>query len=162
MHIPQKTLHRLFLISVWIKGVAGVLETFAGVVVFFVTRGGLEELVIFITAPELAEDPDDWIANYLGRAIQHYSGEAQVFASAYLVIHGLIKVFLVAGLLWGRMWAYPFSLWFLAAFIVYQGYRYNHTHSIWLVLLTIIDLVVGYLIWREYRWRKQGGEVNQY
>ena len=155
MPIPHKTLHRFFLISVWIKGAAGVLETLAGVLVLFVTRGALESFVISITAPEVDEDPHDWLANYLGRAVEQYSTDSQMFVSAYLIIHGLIKVFLVAGLLWGRLWAYPLSLWFLAAFIVYQGYRFTHTHSIWLVVLTVVDLVVGYLIWREYQWRKQ-------
>ena len=47
------------------------------------------------------------------------------------------------------------SLWFLAAFIVYQCYRYMYTHSIWLVLLTILDVIVAFLIWHEYQSRKQ-------
>jgi len=77
-----------------------------------------------------------------------------LFAAAYLIVHGLIKLFLVASLLLGRLWAYPLSLWFLAAFIVYQCYRYLHTHSISLVLLTVFDLAVVFLIWREYHSRQ--------
>ena len=94
-------LHTLFLISVWIKGLAGLVETIGGLLVLFVTQKALDTFVIFLTAPELAEDPDDWIANYLSRAVQHFSADTKLFASAYLVIHGLIKLFLVAGLLWG-------------------------------------------------------------
>jgi len=153
--IREKTLHRLFLISVWLKGGAGLLETLAGIPFFFVTPKAIEAFVVLLTAPELSEDPKDWIATTIRHAVHHFSVDTALFAGAYLVIHGLIKLFLVAGLLRGRLWAYPISLWFLAAFIVYQCYRFMYTHSIWLVLLTIVDLIVAFLIWHEYQSRKQ-------
>jgi len=151
----EKTLHRLFLISVWLKGGAGLLETLAGIPFFFVAPKAIERFVVFLTAPELSEDPDDWIAITLTRAVRHLTADTALFAGAYLVIHGLIKLFLVAGLLRGKLLAYPISLWFLAAFIVYQSYRYTYTHSVWLVLLTIVDVIVAFLIWHEYQSRKQ-------
>ncbi len=147
----HKTLHSLFLFSVWIKGVAGILETIAGIIGLFVTPQALKSVVVLITSPELSEDPDDWIATTLSRAAQHLSVDTTLFAAAYLILHGLIKVFLVASLLMGRLWAFPLSLWFLAAFIVYQCYRYTHTHSVYLILLTVVDLAVVILIWHEYR-----------
>jgi len=151
----EKTLHRLFLISVWLKGGAGLLETLAGVPFFFVTPRAIEAFVVLLTAPELSEDPKDWIATTIRHAVHHFSVGSALFAGAYLIIHGLIKIFLVAGLLRGKLWAYPTSLWFLAAFIVYQCYRYAYTHSIWLVLLTVLDVIVAFLIWHEYQSRKQ-------
>ena len=151
----RKVEHALFLFSVWIKGVAGLAETIGGLLVLLVTQKVVDSFVFFLTAPELAEDPEDRIANYLSSAIQHFSADTKVFAGAYLVIHGLIKLFLVIGLLRNRLWAYPLSLWFLGVFIVYQCYRYTHTNSMWLALLTAFDLVVVFLIWREYQWRKK-------
>ena len=151
----HKSVHLLFLISVWIKGVAGLLETVAGVLLFFVTEKGLEAVVIFLTAPELSEDPNDWIATFLQRSVHYLTSETKLFASAYLVIHGIIKLFLVGGLLQARLWAYPMSLWFLAAFIGYQCYRFVETPSVWLVLLRVFDLAVAFLIWREYQCRKE-------
>ena len=152
----HRTLHRLFLFSVWIKGLAGVAETLAGVALSFVSEKTLVSLVILFTAPELSEDPHDWAANYLGSAAQRFSPGAQSFASVYLVIHGLIKVILVASLLWGRhLWAYVASMWFLIAFIAYQAYLYLRAPSIGLLLLTALDLVVVYLVWREYQWRRR-------
>ena len=93
----QKTLHRLFLIGVWIKGVAGLLETIAGILCFFITPRILKSLVVSLTAPELSEDPNDWIATTIRRAVHHFSADTGLFVSVYLVIHGLIKIFLVAG-----------------------------------------------------------------
>jgi uncharacterized membrane protein len=151
----RKIEHTLFLLSVWIKGLAGVVETIGGFLVFFISQKLLDSFVLFLAAPELAGDSTDWVVNYVSNAVQHFSEGTKYFASIYLVIHGLIKIFLVANLLQKRLWAYPLSLWFLGAFIVYQCYRFTHTHSIWLVLLTVMDLVVVILIWREYRWCKQ-------
>lgn len=152
--IHAMTLHRLFLISVWLKGLAGLLETIAGLLFLFGSLDTFKNLVIFLTAPELAEDPDDWIATTLSRIVEQLSPHAKLWASAYLISHGAIKFFLVAGLLRQRLWAYPLSLWLLATFIAYQSYRFMHTHSIWLVLLTVLDLVVALLIWREYQSHK--------
>ncbi len=149
-------LHLLFLVSVWIKAIAGVLETIAGLVLPLLSEKTLVSLVVLFTAPELTEDPNDPVANYLRSSTQHFSPGTQSFASAYLVIHGPIKVVLVAGLLWGRhMWAYTASMWALVAFIIYQGYLYARAPSPWLIFLTVVDLVVIYLVWREYQWRKQ-------
>jgi uncharacterized membrane protein len=36
-------------------------------------------------------------------------------------------------------------------FIVYQLYRYTHTHSIWLLAITGLDIVVIMLTWYEFR-----------
>jgi uncharacterized membrane protein len=144
--IHEGTLHRWFLISVWIKGIAGLLETIAGLLCVFITPGVLNVLVVSLTAPELAEDPHDWIATGISRAVQQLSPDTTRFAAAYLVIHGLIKLCLVG--------AYPTALSFLTGFIVYQGYRYMHTHSIALILLTGFDVIVAFLIWREYQSRK--------
>ena len=131
------------------------MEILAGIPFFFITPKAIERFVVFLTAPELSEDPDDWIATTLTHAVQHFTADTALFAGAYLVIHGLIKIFLVAGLLRGKLWSYPISLWFLVVFIVYQCYRYANTHSIWLVVLTIVDLIVAFLIWHEYQSRKQ-------
>ena len=156
--LERKIEHRLFLLSVWTKGIAGLLETIGGLLLLFIPKSGLNAFVIFLTAPELAEDPTDRLATLLQRIVQELGADTKFFASSYLIVHGLIKVFLVAGLLGGRLWSYSVSLWFLAAFIGYQTYRFLFTHSLWLIALNVIDVVVAYLIWREYQVRK--GQPN--
>jgi len=154
--VERKIEHTLFLLSVWSKGVAGLAETIGGLLLLFIPQAGLNALIIFLTAPELAEDPTDRIATFLQRMVQGLAADTKLFASGYLIVHGVIKVFLVAGLLGRRLWSYPVSLWFLALFIAYQSYRFLFTHSLWLFILTIVDLIVALLIWREYQTRKQG------
>ena len=154
--VERKIEHTFFLLSVWSKGVAGLIETIGGLLLLFIPHARLNALVVFLTAPELAEDPTDRIAILLQGMVHDLAADAKSFASGYLIVHGIIKVFLVAGLLRRRLWSYPVSLWFLAGFIAYQAYRFYFTHSFWMVLLTIVDLIVAFLIWREYQARKQG------
>src|SRR6266478_2117036 len=158
--LERKIEHRLFLLSVWTKGIAGLLETIAGLLLLFIPKSGLNAFVIFLTAPELAEDPTDRLATLLQRIVQELGADTKFFASSYLIVHGLIKVFLVAGLLGGRLWSYSVSLWFLAAFVAYQTCRFLFTHSLWLIALNVIDLIVAFLIWREYQIRKVSRAVQ--
>jgi uncharacterized membrane protein len=154
----QQNLHRLFEAGVIIKGVDGILETLGGVLFLFVSPEMLNRLVIFLTAHELSEDPHDVVAGWLRHAVEKLSPDTKLFASLYLLFHGLIKVFLVAGLLRGKLWAYPTALGFLGAFIVYQVYRFTHTHSPALLGLTVFDILIVFLVWQEYRSRKHALE----
>jgi uncharacterized membrane protein len=155
--VERRVLQRLFLISIGIKGAVGLLQVVAGSILLSVSQSRLVAIAVLLTSPELAEDPRDPIALFLRHSADQLDPGTQTFASFYLVTHGLIKIVLVAGLLRRQMWSYPASLWVLGAFVAYQCYRYMETHSIWLVLLTALDIVVILLVWREYRLRKRTG-----
>jgi uncharacterized membrane protein len=99
----------------------------------------------------LIEDPQDFVATHLLNMAQGFSVSTKNFYVFYLLSHGVVKLFLVAGLLKNKVWAYPASLVVLAVFIAYQIYRFTYTQSPGLVLLTIFDLLVMYLIWHEYQ-----------
>ena len=154
--VERKIEHTFFLLSVWSKGIAGLIETIGGLLLLVIPHTRLNALVVFLTAPELAEDPTDRVATLLQRMVHELAADTKLFASGYLILHGIIKVFLVVGLLRRRLWSYPLSLWFLAGFIAYQAYRFFFTHSLWMIALTIVDLIVAFLIWRAYQARKQG------
>ena len=154
--LERKMEHTLFLLSVWSKGIASLIETSGGLLLLVIPQAALKAFVIFLTAPELAEDPTDRVASLLRHLIRELGADTKLFTSAYLIVHGVIKVFLVAGLLRRRLWSYPISLWFLAGFIAYQAYRFFLTHSLWMIALTVVDLIVAFLIWRDYQARKHG------
>ena len=81
--------------------------------------------------------------------------DTEHFASIYLIAHGVAKLFIAWGLIREKLWAFPTALVVFGLFIVYQLYRFAHTHSITLALLITIDVVVCYLIWREYGFRRE-------
>jgi uncharacterized membrane protein len=70
-------------------------------------------------------------------------------------VHGAAKLVLVVALLRGKLWAYPWLIGLLIAFVVYQAYRMSERFGAGLLLLTLFDLAVAYLTWREYRIRRR-------
>ena len=121
-------------------------------VAFFMTREILVHVANIITQGELAEDPHDFLANYLRNSVEYFSVGSQHFTAFYLLGHGLIKLWLVIGLLRFRIWYYPTALIVFGLFIAYQAYRFDHTHSFTLLAVTVVDLIVMGLTWYEYRY----------
>ncbi|MEO6138218.1 MAG: DUF2127 domain-containing protein [Luteimonas sp.] len=153
----ERAWHDLFLVSVWIKGIVGLLQVVGGGLLLVVSQDQLIRLAMRFTQPELIEDPHDSIGMFLRHSAEQFGHGTKLFASIYLAVHGLIKVLLVAGLLRRKMWSYPASMWVLAAFVVYQCYRYTQTHSPWLIALTVLDIAVIVLVWHEWRTRQRLG-----
>ena len=123
-----------------------------------VSPSAINRIVGRITQHELSEDPHDWIARHLLRYAHGLTGTAVTFAAIYLLAHGIIKIVLVAALLRNKLWAYPWMIAVLLAFIAYQLYRVALQPAAWLIALTIFDAAVAWLTWRE--WRKQTGHTS--
>jgi len=149
----HKTLDRFFYLTIWLKGLHAALEIVGGVALLFTSPELILRVVEVMTQDELANDPNDVVANALLHAAENVSVSSARFAAYYLLSHGVVKLFLVVGLLRNRRWAYPAALSVFGAFILYQVYRFTYTRSLGLVALTIFDLAVMWLIWREYRLR---------
>jgi uncharacterized membrane protein len=144
-------LHRAFEIAILIKGVDGLLETIGGLLLISIPLHSLNDFVAFLIEKELATDPADWIVSVLDHASTAISTDTRRFASVYLISHGLVKLLLVFALWREKRWAFPVALVFMAAFVAYQLYRFTHTHSLWLLVFASIDVVVAWLVWREYK-----------
>lgn len=144
-----------FDISVILKGIDGLLEILGGLVLLIVPLRDIRAFLIWITGKELSEDPNDFIATHIVRLAHMLSVSAYNFTIAYLLIHGFVKVFLVVMLLRRHLWAYPTAIAVFSAFGVYQIYQFTFSHSILLLLLTVLDVVVVALtIWEYRRLRK--------
>ncbi|MDD5032272.1 MAG: DUF2127 domain-containing protein [Patescibacteria group bacterium] len=156
----QKTVyHRIFLVSILLKGIDGILEIIGGLLLFIVSSAQINQFVLALTQRELSEDAKDIMANYLVNAAASFSLSAQLFGAFYLFSHGLIKVILVVSLWRQKLWAYPAAIVFLFLFIFYQIYRFSYDHSWWLIWMTIFDILIIFLTRREYKnlKSKQGG-----
>src|SRR5713226_6822923 len=146
----ERNIHQLFEVSVLLKGLHALLEVVGSVFLLFISTGTIAQILTWLTQDELVEDPHDIIARYFIHAGEQLSAGRQ-FASLYLLSHGLIKLALVIGLLKNKLWAYPWSVVVLGLFMIYQVYRYTYTQAVGLILLTLFDAVVLWLIWHEYR-----------
>jgi len=143
-------LDQAFLVGIVLKGLDGVLEVLGGLLLLVVTPASIDRLVRFLTQHELSEDPHDFLANHLLHAAGGLTGATVRFGAVYLLLHGVVKIVLVTALLRNRLWAYPWTIAFLIAFIAYQAYRMVLTPSIGLAALTVFDAVVAWLTYREY------------
>ncbi|PZG02951.1 DUF2127 domain-containing protein [Micromonospora deserti] len=140
-----------FEIGILLKGLDGILELVGGALLLVVTPATINRVVVALTQHELSEDPHDPIATYLQHTSHRLTGSAVAFAAAYLLLHGIVKVVLVAALLRNKLWAYPWMIAFLIAFIAYQLYRIALHPAPGLIALTVFDTAVAWLTWREYR-----------
>jgi uncharacterized membrane protein len=153
--VPKDTLDRVFEIGIVLKGLNGLLELVGGILLLLVTPSQIYGIVRDLTQPELSNDPRDFLASRLLHTADGLTGSSLLFGAAYLLIHGIVKVVLVAALLRNKIWAYPWMIAVLTAFIGYQAYRIVLSPTIGLIALTVFDVAIVALTWREYR-RQRG------
>ncbi len=148
----EEKIHLAFEISLFLKGLFALGQIIGGIVALLVTKEFLLKAVTVLTQEELLEDPRDLIANFLLHSSQNLSISTQHFMALYLLTHGAIKLWLIIGLLRERLWYYPTAIIVFGLFIVYQMYRFTFTHSVWLLLITVIDAIVIALTSHEYKY----------
>ncbi len=97
--------HLLFLITIAIKGIDGIVETAAG---HSHRRGRAERLFFFIaqfTTPELEFNPSNHIARAIQNGAAGLAGSAG-FAVFYLLMHGIVKAGIAVNLLRDKRWIF--------------------------------------------------------
>jgi uncharacterized membrane protein len=149
--MQERRIHRIFEVSVLLKGAHALVECLSGLALAFASNGAILAFVDRLRESELLEDQHDLVASALLHFSRDFSAASQHFYAFYLLSHGVVKLALVVGLLKQKLWAYPASLAVLGLFIAYQLYRYSYTHGAVLIVLTIFDLFVMVLVWHEYR-----------
>ena len=146
----RDALDKTFDVAVILKGLDGILELVGGVLLLLVSPATINSLAQSLTQHELSQDPNDFIARHLLQVTANLH-KTQLFGALYLLTHGLVKIIIVWGLLKRKSWSYPTAFVFLGVFVVYQIYRMTFAPSIGLGLLTVFDVFIICLTWREYR-----------
>jgi len=147
-NLKERSIRDAFYVTIFIKGFDGVIEIALGLVLMF--TNSLSDLIFFLTRNEIIDDPNDFFTTHL-RAFASQSHEAFVLGGLYLIAHGAVKTFLCASLWRGYPWAYPAAMAFLGLFILFQLIRISVTGSIPLILLTLFDVGVFWLVYHEYK-----------
>ncbi|MEO8847262.1 MAG: DUF2127 domain-containing protein [Casimicrobiaceae bacterium] len=159
LRIPETTIRLWFRVSLIFKAALSALEIMGGILALLVSQAFLLDIVTMITQDEILEDPQDLIAGYLLKSVNHLSIGSQRFVALYLLIHGLIKGYLIVGLLRERLWYYPTAMIAFTVFVAYQLYRYQFTHSLWLLMITVVDVLVILLTWHEFQYLRRRVKV---
>ena len=139
----------LFRFGLVYKGVEGLSQIMIGT--FILVFSGIFSLAVKLSQHELIEDPQDVIANWFIGLSSHFLTSTRIFIAIYILIHGIIKIFLAVSLWKNKRWAYPGAIIALGILVLYQIYRISHTHSIILSILTLFDLVIIWIILGELK-----------
>jgi uncharacterized membrane protein len=152
---PRDTLDRLFAVTVAIKGLDGLLELIGGLALLVITPEQIERIAAVFSSSVLGAALPNTVAAEASSGAERLTTGGLAFGAAYLLVHGLVKVALVLALLRNKLWAYPWMIAVLLGFVAFQGYEFAIAASSGLAFLTIFDLAVIALTWREYRVQRQ-------
>jgi uncharacterized membrane protein len=147
----EHVLDLIFLLGVVFKGLDGAVEVIGAAVLLFVSPAQLMAVASAVTAGELAEDPHDVIANLLLHGAAHLAAGGVGFLAAYLLLHGVVKLAVVVALLLGTRRIYPWAIAALLAFLVFQVYELVVSPTVGVAMLTVFDVIIVLLTWREWR-----------
>ena len=153
--LDSSLLHESFEVGIAVKGFDGLLEFLGGAIIFFMKPSQMNDLVRKICEHLLARAPHSAVALHVFNASQNMTDSSIKFAALYLLSHGLVKALLVICLWMNKLWAYPLTIAVFGAFAVYQVFRFTHTHSWALLVLTVFDVLIILLTWNEYRHQRE-------
>jgi uncharacterized membrane protein len=102
--------HAAYLVAIGIKGFDGIIETVLGLLIAMAGPDRLYLAVLHVTTPELEEHPASHAARALQDGAAALAQSASAFAVVYLLVHGILKSGLVASLLLGHRWIFPFAI----------------------------------------------------
>lgn len=129
----------------------GALRLLLGLALLKLINVPIADLLYKVMKYELAEDPTDLLFNVVNVFLQLHPLSITYFVSAYLIFWGLIDIGILVSLLRHKKWAFPVSFWLISFFVIYELYRFTYTNSFILLGIVFIDLMILWLIWKEYR-----------
>jgi uncharacterized membrane protein len=133
--------HSAFFATVILNGLIAIADTCAGL--FFLFERNIASAAYTYQYP---------FSRIIQAVILELMHQSQAMGIIYFFSHGIIKLFLVWGLLTNRLWAYPTAIVFLTGFSLYQIYDLFFVKFSWFtILLLIVNVMTIFFIAREYR-----------
>lgn len=153
-----KPLDGIFYASLILKGVDGLIEAIVALVILFFNPPRMQHIIDLVGQGTVAQHHHELYIDLVNYVSTSYTDSLRYFLVIYLLIHAAIKLVSVVGLLMDKHWAYPFALITLGILVLYQLREIIFVKpSIFMIALTIFDLFIVWLIWREYTQRYPKG-----
>lgn len=140
---------RLFTYGMYARIVYGGLRIILAGVLLGYVGVQFSDLLSTLMAHELIEDPNDALVHAIQPLLRHASFTVTFFLASYLLFWGVIDIFLSVQILRKRLWAFSASMCAIGLFTIYEIYRFSHSHSTALLIVTLFDVVILYLLHRE-------------
>ncbi len=146
-----KTYDELFRFGMFWRIGYGTVRFIVGLVLLRYIGTPLSDIFARTFRSEFFEEPREHFIHAVSPFAHHFSFEITYFLAIYLIFWGAIDVSLSIQLLRLKLWAFPLTMWLISLFVVYEVYRYTHTHSLILLGIIIIDLFLILLINGEFK-----------
>ncbi len=150
---------RIYKLTVAIKGFDGFVELIAGALLL-VAPSWLH-WILGVISSESSEHHGRFM-QYIAVHVAHIDVDlakgGMFVVVLFLLTHGVVKLALVWALLREILWAYPYALLVLFAFSVYQLYLCFAHPGIGMVLFTLLDAIIIWVVWGE--WQKLKYEMR--
>jgi uncharacterized membrane protein len=151
-HVSTRTAtDKAFAIALVLKAIDALGEVAGGLWLLLIDPQWLQGWAAAFFAPELREDPHDFIATHILHWVIQFRPHAMLFAAAYLLSHGVAKLVVVVEIVRGRLWAYSGLIVLTALFAAYQLYHMAVAGlTPGYLALTLFDLLIIALTAVEY------------
>lgn len=146
----QKAVHKVFKTITILKGIHAIIEILLGITLLILTKEFISNAIVSFVEGRFAGDPSGFIAQYISQFGIDLSLGIKLFFAFYLIIHGIVNFSLVYGIIKKPSIAYPISLLIFLGFLIYQTFSYFASYSVWLLLLTLFDILFIGLLFYEY------------
>lgn len=129
----------------------GFFRILFGLALLKVVGTPLIEVVSTLMKHELVEDPSDILYSFITNVLTTHPLYITYFLALYFIFWGVLDVVLSYNLIKHRLWAFPASFVLISLFLMYEAIRFSYTHSFILLGVILLDAIILWLIWREYK-----------
>ena len=142
---------KLFKIGMWWRIFYGALRLMLGFSLLKIIGRPVIDVVTWVLSHEFIQDPSDILLTTARMVLSHNSYYVTYFLAFYFIFWGVTDVVLSISLLREQLWSFPISMYVIGIFILYEAFRFLHTHSLILLSVIVIDIFILLLIYTEYK-----------
>jgi uncharacterized membrane protein len=148
-HVSKVLEHKIVQTLIYVKGIIGVLEALAGIIMLMIGPNTLSRFVGLLFDYDL-EDKENFVSKFLYDAANNLSMRMHIFIALYMIVHGIVFIAVVFALIYKKIWAFPIAGTMLGLFIIYQIRELSRAFSLTMMILTIVDILLLILLTFEY------------
>jgi uncharacterized membrane protein len=147
----EKEIFIVYEVGLLLKAIQAFIEIVIAILLYFINTNSMVNSILAILHEELTENPNSILYNYFIQNTHQITISGKYFLLFYLLSHGVIKLVIITGLFLRKKWAYPASIIGFGGLILYQIYHLVLNNSPVLLILTIMDIAILWLIWHEHK-----------
>ena len=142
--------HQLFKYAMFWRIAYGLFRVITGLILLKFIHRPFSEVFQSLTRLEITAEQANAILFNINSFLETHPVHVTYFVTGYLIFWGTLDIILSIKLLMHKMWAFPLSMYLISIFIFYELFRLFHTHSVILFFVIITDILVLWLIKKEY------------